>query len=419
MKYLKPRGTADVYGNEAKIFKKIENIVLETGKLNGFSEIKTPIFESANLFIRSIGETSDIVKKEFYIFKDKSDRELALRPENTAGVVRAVVEEKMLNKIPTPIKLMYVGPMFRYERPQSGRYRQFDQFGCEIIGTESIYDDVDCLVLGTQILDTIGIKNYTLSINNIGNFETRKKWVDALKKYLSKYKNELSDLSKERLISNPLRILDDKVDGKKGFIKNAPKIIDFLSDDEKNKQKILEESLKKLKIKFIVDEKLVRGLDYYTNLVFEFNVDNSSAILAGGRYGKLMKEIGGPDVGCIGFAMGMQRIMLLLEEQNKKIIDDQDIDVLLLLLDEKYAIESLNLLKELRENGISAICKFDQNKIEKGFSYAKLVNAKSVILLGKNEINSGKYTIKNQKNMKQEKIDKKNIIKYISDKIKK
>jgi histidyl-tRNA synthetase len=175
MKYLKPRGTADVYGNEAKIFKKIENIVLETGKLNGFSEIKTPIFESANLFIRSIGETSDIVKKEFYIFKDKSDRELALRPENTAGVVRAVVEEKMLNKIPTPIKLMYVGPMFRYERPQSGRYRQFDQFGCEIIGTESIYDDVDCLVLGTQILDTIGIKNYTLSINNIGNFETRKK----------------------------------------------------------------------------------------------------------------------------------------------------------------------------------------------------------------------------------------------------
>jgi histidyl-tRNA synthetase len=221
------------------------------------------------------------------------------------------------------------------------------------------------------------------------------------------------------LISNPLRILDDKVDGKKGFIKNAPKIIDFLSDDEKNKQKILEESLKKLKIKFIVDEKLVRGLDYYTNLVFEFNVDNSSAILAGGRYGKLMKEIGGPDVGCIGFAMGMQRIMLLLEEQNKKIIDDQDIDVLLLLLDEKYAIESLNLLKELRENGISAICKFDQNKIEKGFSYAKLVNAKSVILLGKNEINSGKYTIKNQKNMKQEKIDKKNIIKYISDKIKK
>jgi histidyl-tRNA synthetase len=386
--------------------------------LSGYREIKTPIFESSQLFIRSVGETSDIVKKEFYAFQDKGGRDMVLRPEGTAGVIRAVIETKMLHKAPSPLKLSYSGPMFRYERPQSGRLRQFHQFGVECINTGSVLDDVDVLLMADSILKSLNVKKYEIIINNIGNFQARNKWINELKEYFKPYKDQLSELSQSRIETNPLRILDDKEDGKKDFVKNAPKIDKYLTTTEKENFNQICNILKIGKVDFKIDPTLVRGLDYYTNFIFEINstderLAGQPTIIGGGRYANLVKELGGEDCECVGFALGIERLLLILEYENIKLPKPKTIDVVIANLNEKNGIAAVLLAAYLRSSGISTVCKYDTLKLTKSFNYAEALNARFIIILGEKELLENKVVIKNQKTLKQETVSYDKIVEFI------
>lgn len=415
----KPRGTYDLYGDDFQVFEYISNVLKrETKKFNTF-EMMTPIFEHKELFIRSIGEQSDIVTKEFYDFKDKGDRELVLRPENTIGIIRCVVENKLIHKLPLPLRYFYLGPMFRYERPQNGRYRQFNQFGIEWIGIKNIYEQIDLLKLAKRILSQLQINDYQLVINYIGNLSSRQKWIEALKKYFENYKDQLSEDSLNRLSKNPLRILDDKVDGKKEFVINCPKIKEFLSEDEKEEFKQILNALKALNIDYKIDETLVRGLDYYDGLIFEF-VSNSkiltgqSTIIGGGKYCSLTKELGDDDMQCIGFGLGIDRIMLLAREfilnQNNSILPNVYIAA---IFDNEYQkINIYNLVDKLRDYDIKLEWNFNLNKMDKHFKNAKKNNSEIIIIYGKEEIENNTLKIQNQiqKEEKILKLDDKNLV---------
>ncbi|QKX38825.1 histidine--tRNA ligase [Metamycoplasma hominis] len=309
------KGTRDIYGLEEKVLNLIENKFFKIIKNYNFKRICTPIIEDANLFIRSVGETSDIVSKEMYLFKDNGQRDIALRPEGTASTIRAFVENKINNLEPT--KLAYFGPMFRYERPQKGRYRQFIQGGVELIENSTIENNFEIIKLAYDFLKSLKISNITLEINNLGSFESRNNYIEILKEYFSKYKEQLNEISLIRLQKNVLRILDDKEEIKKDFVKNAPKLIDYLSSIEKERFKNLLDLLDEFEIKYVINPYLVRGLDYYNDVVFEF-VSNSDAlgsqctVLGGGRYDGMIKSFGGPDIGSIGFAFGVDRLMEII-----------------------------------------------------------------------------------------------------------
>lgn len=309
------KGTRDIYGLEEKVLNLIENKFFKIIKNYNFKRICTPIIEDANLFIRSVGETSDIVSKEMYLFKDNGQRDIALRPEGTASAIRAFVENKINNLEPT--KLAYFGPMFRYERPQKGRYRQFIQGGVELIENSTIENNFEIIKLAYDFLKSLKISNITLEINNLGSFESRNNYIEILKEYFSKYKEQLNEISLIRLQKNVLRILDDKEEIKKDFVKNAPKLIDYLSSIEKERFKNLLDLLDEFEIKYVINPYLVRGLDYYNDVVFEF-VSNSDAlgsqctVLGGGRYDGMIKSFGGPDIGSIGFAFGVDRLMEII-----------------------------------------------------------------------------------------------------------
>lgn len=309
------KGTRDIYGLEEKVLNLIENKFFKIIKNYNFKRICTPIIEDANLFIRSVGETSDIVSKEMYLFKDNGQRDIALRPEGTASTIRAFVENKINNLEPT--KLAYFGPMFRYERPQKGRYRQFIQGGVELIENSTIENNFEIIKLAYDFLKSLKISNITLEINNLGSFESRNNYIEILKEYFSKYKEQLNEISLIRLQKNVLRILDDKEEIKKDFVKNAPKLIDYLSSIEKERFKNLLDLLDEFEIKYVINPYLVRGLDYYNDIVFEF-VSNSDTlgsqctVLGGGRYDGMIKSFGGPDIGSIGFAFGVDRLMEII-----------------------------------------------------------------------------------------------------------
>lgn len=309
------KGTRDIYGLEEKVLNFIENKFFKIIKNYNFKRICTPIIEDANLFIRSVGETSDIVSKEMYLFKDNGQRDIALRPEGTASTIRAFVENKINNLEPT--KLAYFGPMFRYERPQKGRYRQFIQGGVELIENSTVENNFEIIKLAYDFLKSLKISNITLEINNLGSFESRNNYIEILKEYFSKYKEQLNEISLIRLQKNVLRILDDKEEIKKDFVKNAPKLIDYLSSIEKERFKNLLDLLDEFEIKYVINPYLVRGLDYYNDVVFEF-VSNSDAlgsqctVLGGGRYDGMIKSFGGPDIGSIGFAFGVDRLMEII-----------------------------------------------------------------------------------------------------------
>ncbi|MBP5256967.1 MAG: histidine--tRNA ligase [Mycoplasma sp.] len=416
------RGTIDIYGKYASQFTYIVDLCTKLAKLYGYQYFESPVIEPKCLFVSSVGETSDIVKKEFYEFTDKGDRPVVLRPEGTASVIRAVVENKIINQEIHPIRVYYAEPMFRYERPQSGRLREFHQFGIECIGTNSYMDDVETLIFAYQIINSLGIKHATLSINNIGNFNSRSKWIAALTKYFKKYENNLTSDSINRINSNPLRILDDKIDGKKDFVKKAPKIDDYLTKEEiKYFENILIE-LKKQKIPFIIDPTMVRGLDYYTNIVFEINSTEpklaaQSTLLGGGRYNNLLAKLGAKkDEGCIGFACGIERLIEQIELENIKLKTNNIVKVLIAPLDEKCNSMTIYLLIKLRENNISAICNFNSYKIRNHFNLANKTQCEQVIIIGEKELENKKVLVKNQKTLKQVEVDVKKIIDFLKGK---
>jgi len=407
------KGTQDLYGEKINKYKAVQKILNAKAENYGYGEIITPVFESIDVFVRTVGETSDIVKKEFYHFFDKGEREIALRPENTAPVIRCVVEDKLLYTEPMPLKFYYCGPMFRYERPQSGRYRQFYQFGCEIINTNSVYDDFEILKFVWDASKSLKVKDFVIKINNLGGFESRAAWIEDLKKYFSKYKDKLTPLSQERLEKNPTRILDDKEDGEKDFVKKAPSVEKYLSAKEQEEFKTLLGLLDDFKIKYEIDPTLVRGLDYYTNMVFEIVSKDGVSFGGGGRYGKMVKEFGGEDVSCIGFAFGLDRLVSLANidyDQSDKIA------VVFASFDQKNDSKVLDYIYDCRDLGINTVGKFNFGKVASVFKFAERKNIKYVALVGNNEI-KGKYiTLKDVVKEKQKKVSFDQLVKIVTKK---
>lgn len=409
MQITKPRGTKDLFGNELESYKYVVNLCIKLATVFGFEEVMAPTFESADLFHRN-NENSDIVKKELYEFKDRGDRLISLRPEATASIIRMVGENKLINTNPLPLKYFSYGSMFRYERPQKGRYREFRQFDIEIIGENSIYDVVGVINYAKSVLDKLDLLNKTkLKINFIGSFNTRTKWIEALKKYLLPYKDKLSVISQERLFSNPLRILDDKIDGQLNFVKNAPKVEQFLSKDEKTKFNEILKILKDLKINYFVDYNLVRGLDYYTDVVFEFvdctNENQQNAIIAGGQYDGLIKEITGHNLRGVGLAIGLDRCaeMLSLKTLNG-ILNNKQKRLLFIVLDKKLVEEYYLKVSYWQNQMIKIHYDPNVNKIDKGIKLAQKMNYQFLVIVGVNEFKEKKLQIKDLASRKQETI---------------
>ena len=417
-KIEKIRGTEDIFGKYAEEFWALKKQCFNFAKLYGYRYIETPIMENANLFVRSVGESSDIVKKEFYNFIDKGDREVVLRPEGTASVIRSIVENKALNKLPTPIKYFYFGPMFRYERPQSGRLRQFHQFGVECINSNSYIDDAEAIIFAYNLIKSLNIKDVTLSINNIGNFKSREQWIKKLATYFEHHKDELTEDSVKRINTNPLRIIDDKVDSKKEVVKNAPKIDEFLTKEEieyfNNVKRVLEEN----KIPYIYDSTIVRGLDYYTNIVFEINTSSpilkgQPTLVGGGRYAKLVSELGGEECSCLGFAVGIERVLVLLKGLGIELNQEPGIDCVVVCINESVYPFALELMQKLRANNISCVCNFNNTKIKNQFKLADFYNSRYALVIGEDEVKNKTIQVKNQKTLKQEAIEIEKLLEVI------
>ena len=408
----KPKGTKDVYGKESKLRSFVFRTLEEISDSFNFEKIDTPIFETEEVFIKASGKTSDIVTKQMYHFKDKSNRNLVLRPEGTAGIVRAVVENKLYaNSL--PLKFYYYGQMFRYENPQKGRQRQFTQFGIEVFGPKSPYLDVEIITMAAIILDSLKIK-YDLRINSLGTKEARIKWNNELRKYFEKHKSKLEETSKLRLKNNPSRILDDKIESKKDFVKKAPNISAFYSKEDKEYFEKITIFLKKFDINFKIDYKLVRGLDYYTETAFEFiskskNVGSKNTIIGGGRYNDLVKRFDGPNLSGIGFAIGIERLIFELKDLDEDLAINPDVYVL--NIDKSSTATALGIVYFLRKNGLKVAWNYNPVKITKALAKADKAKALIKIIAGPKELSRGHVVIKTKLNQKKVKIE--NMIKYI------
>ena len=412
---MKPKGTRDYYGKEQNLREYIKSIIQAISSVNNFKEIETPIFESVDVFTKSIGETTDIVSKEMFQFKDRKDRDMVLRPEGTAAVIRAVVENKLLSGM-LPVKLFYYGPMFRYERPQKGRQRQFTQFGVEVFSEKNPYIDIEVILLAKTILDSLGIE-YELLLNSLGDKETRVKYSKSLKKYFLKYKNQLSELSLSRIETNPLRILDDKIDGKKDFVKNAPKIDEFYNKETKDYFKVITNFFKHMDIKFRIDTTLVRGLDYYSDTAFEFisssyKAGSQSTLIGGGRYNNLVKHFGGPDVSGVGFAIGIERLMNELSPFDEI---KTNIDVYVMNISAEVQVENMAVIYMLRKAGFITDWNYKPAKIAKAFAKADKSEAPIKVITGAKELSNGTVIVKIDS--KQEVIKLENLIEYIDERL--
>lgn len=418
MNFQKPRGTLDWFGKEINEFNRVCEILRGIANLYNINEIATPTFEQLDLFLKSVGETSDIVTKELYNFVDKGNRQMSLRPEGTAGVVRSYVENKMYANNIDVTKLFYIYNLFRYERPQGGRLREFHQFGVEFLNVNDWRFDVELIVFANNILSIFDLdNNVVLKINNLGTFSQRKEWIEALKKYFNEYYNELSEDSKNRLEKNPLRILDDKVDGKKEFVKNAPKLDKFLSNNEKQYFKNICSTLDLLGIKYEIDDNLVRGLDYYTGLVFEFQSTNEeilskSTIIGGGRYGSLIKDTGGPDYEGIGFAIGIERLLIALRVNNYDFKLDNSLDIYIGCENDETSNIGISLATALRNYGLRTQIDYGVFKKDKNAKNAIKNNAKFFIWVNIDTIKTQKVSIENLSSGKRELILIKDVKKY-------
>lgn len=394
--YQKPKGTADILPEESEIWQNVEQISRNIFDVFGYREIRTPMFEDYSVFARNVGETSDIVTKEMYDFNDKGNRHLALRPEGTAGTIRAYVENKLYGpEHPKPYKVYYMGPMFRYERPQSGRQRQFNQIGVEALNSESPQIDVEVISMAMTLLNKFGVKNIKLVINSLGNKESRERYRKALIDYLEPYYEELSEDSQERLYKNPLRVLDSK-DGKdQNIVENAPSILDYLDEYSQNYFKRVKNLLEELGIDYEVDSNMVRGLDYYNQTIFEI-MSNSKAfngvyttICAGGRYNELISQLGGPDEGGIGFGMGVERLILLLKEENPSFTAKNKLRLFFISADEDGDDLAFRILYKLRKKDIYAEKSYSSNKVKTQIKEAIRRGAEYYTVLGEKEISEG------------------------------
>ena len=390
MKIQPVRGTHDFFGDKLLKYKKIEKVVNETARIYDFNEIVTPIFESTELFFKPLGENSDVVLKEMYTFQDRNETSLTLRPEYTTPMLRAAISNNFLEK--TPQKFFGIGPMFRRERPQKGRYRQFHQINFEILGVKDIIADVELIILADSILkDLLPNKKISLYINSLGDNNTLEIFKKELSLYFNKYKNSLSTESQSKIHTNPLRILDSKNLSDNEISLNAPKISDYYSQDAKNRFSDLQNLLFSNSIEYTVNPYLVRGLDYYCHSVFEFkttDLGSQDTLIGGGRYDALVKLLGGPDICGVGWAGGMERLIMLMENFNKN-----QPKVHLIVINENFKSYGLKIANKLRKNNITVYYDYKYN-LKKSLSTANKLNSQYAVIIGEDEVRDNLCTIK-------------------------
>ena len=399
MKLQKPKGTQDILPGDSAKWQYVENVARETFKKYNYGEIRTPMFEHYEVISRSVGDTTDIVTKEMYDFHDKGDRHITLRPEGTAPVVRSYVENKLFApEVQKPVKVYYIGSMFRYERPQAGRLREFHQLGVECFGSKNPATDVETIAMAYQLFNSLGIKDVTLHLNSLGNTDSRLAYRQALIDYLTPMRESLSKDSQRRLEENPLRVLDSKEKEDKVAVENAPSILDYLDEESQTHFDEVRAMLDSLNIPYVIDTNMVRGLDYYNHTIFEFitNIDKSElTICAGGRYDSLVEYFGGPETAGFGFGLGLERLLLVLDKQGIKLPVEESLDVYIAVLGSGANGKALELVQSIRYQGFKAERDYLGRKIKAQFKSADTFKAKTVITLGESEVESGVVKVKN------------------------
>ncbi len=412
MKLRSVRGTHDLYGHDINKYNRIYNIVSKHALLNNFIELQTPIFEFTDLFSKPLGDQSDVVLKEMYTFKDRNEDLLTLRPEYTTPMIRAAITNNLLEEL--PLKIYGLGPMFRRERPQKGRYRQFNQINFEVFGSSDFIIDLELISLANEILNSIiPSDKYTLNINSLGDYKNLKNYKESLSKYFNQNKTKLSIESKIKIDKNPIRILDSKNDDDIMVSKNAPKIYEFLSDECKIHYENIKKGLEFYNIDYVENSNLVRGLDYYCSTVFEFktkDLGSQDTLIGGGRYDGLIGSLGGPNIPGIGWAAGVERISMLMEEIN---VDEPRIHIA--ISDEKFKNHLIKIINYFRKNEIIFFWNYKYN-LKKSLSKANFKNADFVVIIGENEFNNNFYTLKQLSTGNQFELDIDNIKKFLNDK---
>lgn len=416
----KPKGTKDIYGVEAKRWQYVSKVIDEVMEKYNYNFIRVPVFESSELFHRGVGETTDIVTKETYDFIDRGGRNMTLRPEGTAGVARSFIENKMYGDNNRPIKLYYNCPMYRYERPQAGRYRELTQFGYELIGSDDPLADAEVISLAVNIYKILGLKGIKVNINSLGDAESRNNYREALINHFKPHVDELCSDCKERLEKNPLRILDCKVDADKEVMKTAPKTIDYLNEESKERFEKVKEYLEVMGVEYIVDPSVVRGLDYYNHTVFEVEADiegfgAQNVIGAGGRYNGMIEQLGGPSTPAIGFAVGLDRLMLALEYEKVNIPVNTSVDLFLLYVNDDEKKYAAYLTNELRMNGFVVETDYLNRSLKAGFKQADRLSSKFTIVLNSEMLEQGEVKIKNNKTREEETISLDALIYYLDE----
>ena len=416
----KPKGTVDIYGIEAKKWMYVSKVIDEVMEKYNYNFIRVPVFESSQLFHRGVGETTDIVTKETYDFTDRGERNITLRPEGTAGVVRSYIENKMYGDVNQPVKLYYNMPMYRYERPQKGRLREFTQFGYEIIGSDDPLADAEVISLAVNIFKLLGLQGIKVSINSLGDKESRENYREILINYFKPYLDELCDDCKERFNKNPLRMLDCKVDGNKEVFKNVPKTIDYLNSESKSRFDKVKEYLDIMNINYEVNSNIVRGLDYYNHTVFEIEADikdfgSQNVIGGGGRYNNMIESLGGPNTPAIGFASGLDRLMLALECEEIKLPIENSIDLYLLYVNDEEKKYAAYLANDLRMNGFVVETDYLEKGLKAQFKQADRLNSKFLIVLNSEDLINNEVKIKNTKNKEEEIVSIDALIYYLDE----
>ncbi len=409
MSVINVKGTHDVIANEAESYAYIEGVMSEIASFFAFKPVRPPVLEYSELFVRGVGQSSDVVRKEMYTFLDKGDRSVTLRPEFTAGIIRLIVQNKLLPVNELPLKFYYCGPVFRYERPQLGRYRQFNQFGVESVGHNSPFADVEVIILAYSILQSLGLENVTIKINTLGDEESRNNYRNALKDFFKDKVANMCEDCKNRYELNPLRILDCKVPEDQEIVKGAPKMSAYITPASKQRFAEVLETLKKMEIPYEVDDTLVRGLDYYSETVFEFHYtsrkgNDYGAIGAGGHYDKLVKELGGPDVPGVGFSFGVERIVSVLSDDGLLEEQGSRLDAYVMPLGIASQEHALNVATAMRLWGFKVDICFDDVKLANMFKRAEKKGARLAIIIGEEEIKNNKVIVKNMDTKEQEEV---------------
>ena len=416
----KPKGCYDIYGENAKKWQYINKVIDSLMEKYNYSYIRTPIFESSELFHRGIGETADVVTKETYDFKDRADRNMTLRPEGTAGIVRSYIENKMYGDANQPVKLYYNGTMYRYERPQSGRDREFTQFGVEVLGTDDPMVDAEVISIPVVLLSMLGLKGVKVKINSLGDRESRDNYRKALLEYFRPHIKELCEDCNDRLEKNPLRILDCKVDKDNPLLKEAPKTLDYLNEESKKRFEEVKSFLDELGVDYEVDYRIVRGLDYYNHTVFEIEADvegfgSNNVLAGGGRYNGLVDTLGGPNTSCIGFACGIGRIIQALDLEKVKLPIVDDVEVFVMYVSETEKKYATSLVQYLRGNGFRVETEYTNRGLKSQFKQADRLKSKYLIILNDEDLKNDEIKIKDNKTKEEELIGRDYLIYYLDE----